>query len=240
MVSSPTSVRYTYTPRRKIVWEEICRYLNRHYIGRDAAVLELGCGYGDFIGNISAAQKTAIERDENYKPYIEAYGGIDIRFGDSIKELKKIESNKYNVVFCSNYFEHFTIGAVQRQLNMIARILTQDGKLIVLQPNFSLCCEHYFDDWTHKTAFSDISFSDLLSDSGFFRVDKCIKGFMPFSIKSRLPVIRAIVRAYLWSGVKPFAAQFLIIASATARVNHERVNHERAEHERADQGGANH
>ena len=223
MVSSLTSVRYAYTPKRKIVWEEICRYLNRHYIGRDAAVLELGCGYGDFIGNISAAQKTAIERDENYKPFIEAYGGIDILFGDSIKELKKMESKKYNVVFCSNYFEHFSVGVVLRQLKMISRILRQDGKLIVLQPNFSLCSKHYFDDWTHKTAFSDISFSDLLSDSGF-RVDKCIKGFLPFSIKSRLPVMRAMVRAYLWSSVKPFAAQFLIVASATEGAKHGGAN----------------
>jgi SAM-dependent methyltransferase len=193
-------------------------------------VLELGCGYGDFIGNISAAQKTAVETDENYRPYIEAYGGIDIRFGDSIKELKKMEGNKYNVVFCSNYFEHFTIGAVRRQLKMILKILTKDGKLIVLQPNFSLCSTHYFDDWTHKTAFSDISFSDLLSDSGF-NVDKCIKGFMPFSIKSRLPVMRAIVRAYLWSSVKPLAAQFLIVASATGGANHDGANHDGDNHE---------
>ena len=174
--------------------------------------MELGCGYGDFIGNVVASHKAAIEIDRFFEPYLDEYGSINILWGDSRLILASIEESSYDVVFCSNYFEHFELSDVESQLHFIRNILSNYGKLIVLQPNFQLCANNYFDDWTHKSIFSHLSFSDLLAANGYV-VEKCCKKFLPFSFKSRFPINRLFTRLYLCSPYKPFATQFLIVSS---------------------------
>ena len=51
------STLFTFSKKRKIVWGEICNYLNQHFIPKDSAVLELGSGYGDFIGQIRPGKR---------------------------------------------------------------------------------------------------------------------------------------------------------------------------------------
>ena len=209
-----TTTRYDFLPKRKLVWEEICRYLNRHFISEDASVLELGSGYGDFIGNILAKERVAIEKNIFFKKCSSNYLDITVHWADALSALKKIPKQSFDVVFCSNYFEHFELPEIQDQLDMISDILKPGGKLLVLQPNYQLCSKLYFDDWTHKSIFSHISFSDLLETHGFY-IDKCMKKFLPFSMKSRFPINRLLVRFYLKSPIKPFAGQFLIVALLT-------------------------
>ena len=61
---SYASAMFTYSEKRKTVWGDISNYLNRHYIPKDSAVLELGSGYEDFIGQIKTREKVAIEIDD--------------------------------------------------------------------------------------------------------------------------------------------------------------------------------
>lgn len=210
-MKSYATTRYPYFPDRKIVWEEICRYLNRHYISNDSEILELGSGYGDFIGNIHARKRVAIENDIAFKEYLSDYPNVTVHYLDAKAALKTFPKRSFDVVFCSNFFEHFEISEVRKLLDLVAVVLKTGGKLVILQPNFQLCSPLYFDDWTHKSVFSHVSLSDLLQCHGF-NIYSCIKKFLPFSMKSRLPISRVLVRLYLNSPVKPFAAQFLIVA----------------------------
>ena len=205
------TTRYPYAPERRMVWEEICRYLNRHYISGDSDILELGCGYGDFIGNIHSRNRVAVEKDLAFKEYLADYPNVTVHYLDAKSALSTFPKKSFDVVFCSNFLEHFEIPEVRDLLNSISDILKPGGKLVVLQPNFQLCSSLYFDDWTHKSIFSHVSFSDLLECHGF-TIKSCIKKFLPFSMKSKLPISRRLVRLYLNSPVKPFAMQFLIVA----------------------------
>ena len=205
------TTRLAHSAKRQGVWKEICRYLNRQHISSDAAVLELGAGWGDFIGQIHARVKAAIEYDGAFRGSIESYPGVALHNDDALVALPAMVERSFDVVFASNYFEHFGMEVVEKQLGLIHRILKPGGKLIVIQPNFQLCAPKYFDDYTHKTVFSHISFSDLVQVHGFTVAD-CRKRFLPFSMKSRIPSAPFLVRLYLACPIKPMAGQFLLVA----------------------------
>lgn len=150
--------------------------------------------------------------DGNYSEFIKAYGNeINLLHGDVRKIAPTLPSEEYDSVLASNFFEHFTIEEISKLLKEIHRMMSKDGTLIVIQPNYRFCASEYFDDYTHRTVFSHVSFGDLLQVMGF-RIEVNMPRFLPFSFKSRFPVTRLLVRLYLHSPFKPMGAQFLIIA----------------------------
>jgi len=205
------SAMFTFSKKRKMVWGEICNYLNRHYIPKDSSVLELGSGYGDFIGQIKAREKVAIEFEDIHAERMRSYPDVKMLFGSTMDLLPALGKSQFNVVFSSNYFEHFSIEDIQTQIKGVVDVLKRGGKLVIIQPNFQLFPEKYFDDWTHKTVFSHETMLGFLEMNGF-HVQHCQKRFLPYSMKSRLPVSKLLVRLYLNSPIKPLAGQFLIVA----------------------------
>jgi hypothetical protein len=89
--------------------------------------------------------------------------------------------------------------------------LRPGGRLIVVQPNFRLQPRRYFDDYTHKTIFTDNGFRDFLKSEGW-TIAHAEPRFMPFSMKSRFPTAEWLVRLYLASPIRPLAGQFLVVA----------------------------
>jgi predicted SAM-dependent methyltransferase len=71
-------------------------------------------------------------------------------------------SGSLGTVFASNFFEHFTIEQASGILSEADRVLRPRGRLIAVQPNFRLEPRRYFDDYTHRTAFTDNGFRDFL------------------------------------------------------------------------------
>jgi len=82
---------------------------------------------------------------------------------------------------------------------------------VIVQPNFRLEPRRYYDDYTHRTAYTDGGFRDFLKSLGW-RIVHSEPRFMPFSMKSRFPVALWLIRLYLASPVRPLAGQFLVIA----------------------------
>ena len=82
---------------------------------------------------------------------------------------------------------------------------------MLVQPNYRLCSKRYFDDYTHVSIWSDVGMAEFLKAMGM-ELERVDPRFLPFSLKSRLPVSRNLIRAYLRSPVKPAAGQMLIIA----------------------------
>ena len=83
-----------------------------------------------------------------------------------------------------------------------------------MQPNYRLSYKTYFDDPTHKKVFSDTALRAFLISFGF-EIEMAKPRFLPFSLKSRpsiIPVLPIIIRAYLYSPIKPFAGQMLFVA----------------------------
>lgn len=192
---------------RKGVWKEIVRYVKKD-TGKINTLLELGAGYCDFINQFPAKIKIGYELNPEMIKFANA--DVDLRI-DTATLLQNIEDKSIDMVFASNFLEHLDQEKLQIMLPRIRDVLKNKGILILLQPNYRLCAEHYFDDETHQTIFSDSTISEFLNDFGF-SVKKLIPGLLPFSMKSRLPKWPFLVRLYLMSPVKPMAAQMYVVA----------------------------
>jgi SAM-dependent methyltransferase len=204
--------RFGYDPRRDLVWKEVVRWIQAHYIPTDARVLDCGAGYCNFINHVVANERHAVDLFTQMPDY--AAAGV-VCHVDSATQMDFFEDDSFDVIFASNLAEHLTRPDLIRFLGEARRVLKLGGLLILMQPNFKYCSRTYFDDYTHIQIFTDASLYDFLEAYGFTVKDSLPK-FMPVNMKStlrlNLPALPLIVRLYLAMPFKPFAGQLLMVA----------------------------
>jgi cyclopropane fatty-acyl-phospholipid synthase-like methyltransferase len=192
-----------------VVWRVVADHL-AHLIPPDAHVLEIGAGYCAWINAVRAARRVATDRWPDVARH--AAAGVEARVLDATADLRSLGAAAFDVALASNVLEHFapdTAASVARDLSYV---LKPGGRLIVIQPNFRYASARYFDDYTHRAVFTDVSLPAMLRAEGF-RVDEVRARFLPYSMRdSRLPIRPWLVRAYLASPFKPMAGQMLVVA----------------------------
>jgi SAM-dependent methyltransferase len=198
---------YPWLSGRAGVWREIARYVLEDAPGAET-VLELGAGYCDFINNVEARTRIAFDLNPEMARF--ASTGVDLRVGDC-RGLPGIDDGAVDLVFASNFIEHFTVPEAEALLRDVRRVLRPGGHLALIQPNYLRNSAHYWDDPTHRTAFHHLNLPGLLERSGL-RVQRVVPGLLPFSMKSRLPKLPLLVRFYLRCPVRPLAAQMYAVA----------------------------
>jgi SAM-dependent methyltransferase len=201
--------RYKWNNDRPIVWKEIVRFL-KPYLVHATRVVDLGAGYCDFINNVDAKERIAVDLSPDFAQYV-AEGVTAVQ--SPVTDLSKITSASTDVAFASNLLEHLTDAEHEMLMKELKRILKTDGFFIALQPNYRYSYKTYFDDHTHKKVFSHESFKNFFESHGFDVVWMKPK-FLPFSLKSRpslIPLHPLVVRAYIHSPLKPFAGQMLFV-----------------------------
>jgi SAM-dependent methyltransferase len=203
------STRLPHDSRRNTLWKTLCESFFQRFVRAEHTVLELGCGYGEFINNIQCSSKIAMDRWAGITEYLNP--GVRTEIGE-ITSLKGIADRSVDFVFASNIFEHLTQADLALCLSEVRRVLRPGGTINIVQPNYRLCYAEYFDDYTHVAIYSDRSLSDFLSVNGF-KILTCMPRFLPLTIKSRLPVSPLLIKAYLMSPVKPLAKQMFLRAS---------------------------
>ncbi len=206
--SAYCSTRFAPDPRREILWQSLVKFYFSRLIDKNACVLELGAGYGNFINNVTAAQRLALDIWDEFPNYLAP--GIVSHVG-RVDDLAWVPDGSVDFVFASNLFEHVTQDAFASVLCQLKTKLAPGGTLNLLQPNFRFAYREYFDDYTHTTIYSDISICDFLNANGY-EVLACHPRFLPLTIKSRLKVSPVLIRAYLLSPIKPLGKQMFIRA----------------------------
>jgi SAM-dependent methyltransferase len=202
------TTRLAYDKKREVLWAVLCEHYFSKFIRPDFHVLELGAGYANFINNVRCARRTAVDLWAKMPDY--AAPGVDARVG-SVADLGFLPDASVDLAFASNLFEHLIQDDFAKTLAQLRRKLKPDGTLIIVQPNYKRAYKEYFDDYTHVSVYSDVSLCDFLAANGF-EILECRAGFLPFSVKSGLPVSPALIRLYLASPWKPLAKQMLIRA----------------------------
>jgi SAM-dependent methyltransferase len=208
MTDAYFATRLAHDTRREQLWGYLTRYLQR-FVPPNAAVMELGAGYCYFINSVSGARRVAVDASAEIERWKGA--GVEAICADALQYLRKAESQQFDFILASNFFEHFEWPALQEMIGLIFRVLRPSGRLAVIQPNFRLAAGHYFDDYTHRAIFTDASLNDWLQ-SGGFEVLKLVPRFLPFSVKSRMGGLSFLVPLYLRLPYRPFAGQMFALA----------------------------
>ena len=194
--------------KRDTVWKALWRYFFAKRIKPDDCVLDLGCGYGEFINNVSARRRIGIDLWDGMPAHLEP--GVEAIVG-SVTDLSKVDDNSVDYAFSSNLFEHLTKDQLAELLGELKAKLAPGGTLTTVQPNYRFAAREYWDDYTHVTAWSHVSLADFLESQGY-EVVEVRPRFLPLTVKSRLPVWPLLIAAYLASPVKPLGKQMLIVA----------------------------
>lgn len=199
--------RFAPDRRRQLVWEHLAAYL-RPWMPADGALLDLGAGYADLANAAGCARRVAFDQRADLADYTAA--GVEAEVGD-VTDLSRFADDSFDAVFASNLLEHLEWPQLDRCVDEIRRVLRPGGHFIAMQPNFRLNPKRYFDDFTHRTIFTDESLSDYLTSHGL-PVVRCEARFLPLTMKSRLSFGHRLVPLYLRLPYRPLAGQMLVVA----------------------------
>jgi SAM-dependent methyltransferase len=200
--------RFTPDPRREILWKTLWCAFFRHRVPQNACVLDLGSGYGEFINNVVARRRIAIDSWPGFVAHLAP--GVEAIIGD-VTDLSMIEDGTVDFAFASNIFEHLTQRQLASTLFALSKKLAPTGTLTILQPNYRYAFREYFDDYTHVAVWSHVSLADFLAANGFEIVELRPR-FLPLTIKSRLPIWPFLIRTYLAVPIKLVGKQMLVVA----------------------------
>jgi SAM-dependent methyltransferase len=196
-------------PAREAVWGAIAAHLAR-WIHPSASVVEIGAGYCAWINAVQAADRVAVDIWDELPRY--AAPGVQTRQLDAATSLRVLGESRFDVVLASNVLEHLEPDAAASAVDDVRALLRPGGRFIIIQPNFRDAYRRYFDDYTHRSVFTDVSLPNLLRAHGF-AIELVQRRFLPYSMRNvQRPLPSWLVTAYLRSPVKPGAGQMLVIA----------------------------
>jgi SAM-dependent methyltransferase len=204
--------RFVPDARREGVWRHLTPYLSK-YVPPEASVLELGAGYCFFINHVRARRRVAVDLAPTLLSA--AASGVEAHQADAIEFLTAAQPGEFDFIFASNFLEHFEWPALDEMRRLIVRALSPRGRLALVQPNFRLAPGRYFDDYTHRTIFTDVSLADWLAGGGL-RVTRVEPRFLPLTVKSGLGHFSFLVPLYLRLPWRPLAGQMFVLAERRA------------------------
>lgn len=206
------SVRFTGIEEyRDRVWRVLVSEFFSHWVAPDSTVLDLGCGYGEFINNLNAKCKYGMDLNPASRDRLHP----EIRLIEQDCSTPwPLANNSLDVVFTSNFLEHLPAkGALQGTLLEARRCLRPGGRLITLGPNVKHLSGRYWDFFDHHLPLTELSLSEAMIMAGF-EVERAISKFLPYTmcqgIRPPIWTLRAYLRLPLaW---KLFGKQFLVIS----------------------------
>ncbi len=200
---------------RKAVWRVLVDEFFQTYVRPDARVMDLGCGYGEFINQVRAGKKFAMDLNPDAPRWL----GADTEFIlHDCSQRWPLTDGAVNVVFTSNLFEHLPHKAALGQtLDEIRRCLAKDGLLVAMGPNIKFVPGSYWDFWDHYVPLTELSLSEALETRGF-AIDRCEDRFLPYTMARgpQYPVAFLSLYLKLRLAWKFLGKQFLVIARKPA------------------------
>jgi len=196
---------------RNAVWKVLTEKFLSRYIKPQATVLDLGCGYGEFINNVQCARKYAMDLNPNARTYLAP--GIDFLHQDCSHRWE-LPDESLDVVMTSNFLEHLpSRQSVADTLLQAKRCMRTGALLIAMGPNEKYVGGAYWDFWDHHIALTERSMVEILEILRF-QVDTVIDRFLPYTMVNTRPYPMFFVSLYLMFPLawKLIGKQFLVIA----------------------------
>lgn len=196
---------------RNKVWQILTAGFFSRWVAPDATVLDLGCGYGEFIGNIKAGRKLAMDLNPDARQHL----GPEIEFlQQDCSEPWPTPAASLDVIFTSNFFEHLPDKeSLSRTLRHALHSLKPGGRLIALGPNVKFLHGQYWDFYDHHVYLTEASLGEAMEIEGY-EIEVIKPRFLPYTMVEAPEYPMFFVRLYitfpfLW---RIFGKQFLIVA----------------------------
>jgi SAM-dependent methyltransferase len=198
-------------PRKNKIWKTLCSDFFQKFISPDSTVIDIACGYGEFLNNICAKRKIAIDLNLNAKNFLDK----NIEFHQCLAtDLSKIASESTDVAFTSNFLEHLPDKkTLDLFLDQVLIVLKPGGKYLILGPNLRYIPGKYWDFYDHHLGMTHLSLLEALKLKGF-EIEICVDKFLPYTTQRSFLTHPFFVKLYLrlpfvW---KIFGKQFFIVA----------------------------
>lgn len=197
--------------KRKQVWKILCDEFFQQHVPPQSAVLDLACGYGEFINNIQAARKYGVDLNPDSRSHLDA--AVEFKLTPAY-DLSHIPDDSLDRVFTSNFLEHLPDkAACDTVLKEVRRTLKPGGKFMILGPNIRYAYKEYWDYYDHYLALSHLSLVEGLLLAGY-QPETVVDRFLPYTMNNATPTADWMIRLYLrtppvW---KLLGKQFFVIA----------------------------
>jgi len=91
---------------RNVIWRILVKNFFSKWIPRGSTVLDLGCGYGEFINNIEKCERHGMDLNPDSLDYLDKTVVFHEQDCSSPWPFPK---ESLDLIFTSNFFEHFFI-----------------------------------------------------------------------------------------------------------------------------------
>lgn len=197
--------------KRRRVWNVLCRDFFDAYSSNSFTVVDLACGYGEFINTVKAGRRIGVDLNPDAPKHL----APTVEFHRiPATELGRIGSGVADLLFTSNFLEHLKDKAECDAVFAAVRgLLKPGGRFVVMGPNIRYAYREYWDYYDHYLPLSHLSLAEGLTTAGF-AVERVIPRFLPYTMNNSTPTSDFLIKAYLklpfaW---KIFGKQFLVVA----------------------------
>lgn len=197
--------------RKNAIWQVICRSFLQQFVRPSDTVVDVACGYGEFLNHIVAQRKIAVDLNPEAAHFLA--DGVEFHLRRAT-ELGSVITGAANVVFTSNFLEHLpdkpTLDAF---LDQVWLALKPGAKYLVLGPNLRYLPGQYWDFYDHHLGLTHLSLCEALQLKGFV-IERCMDRFLPFTTQGALPTHPWLVWLYLRMPLawRLLGKQFFVVA----------------------------
>lgn len=197
--------------KRKRVWKILCQNYFQQFVPTDGSILDLACGYGEFINNIVANKRFAADLNTDSSRHLDNNVSFKLTAANDLSHLK---SDSLDRVFTSNFLEHLpSKEACSEVFKEVLRVLKPGGAFMILGPNIRYAYKEYWDYYDHYLPLSHLSLVEGLVLAGY-KPEIVIDRFLPYTMNNSRPTADWIIKTYLavplaWNF---FGKQFFVVA----------------------------
>jgi SAM-dependent methyltransferase len=196
---------------RRRMWSVLTADYFQQFIPAQGTVLDLGCGWGEFINQISAARKFGMDLNPDSARHLA--DGVQFLHQDCSQPWQ-VEPGSLDAVFTSNFFEHLPDkAALKATLAHAFTALKPGGRLIALGPNVKATGGAYWDFFDHHVMLTEQSLREVIELTGF-TTERCLARFLPYTAVGKPQAPLWMIRLYLKLPIvwRFFGGQFLLVA----------------------------
>jgi len=169
----------------------------RRFLPKDkaAVIIDAGCGYGAavwWLHQLGYSNAEGIDVSPELIETARTLGIAKVNEANLVTFLAQ-HADTYDLIFARDVLEHFSKDEIVENLDLMYGALKQGGTLVIQAPNGEspFGGRIRYGDFTHETAFTSSSLSQLLLMSGFVTV-------RTYPVQPPVVGLKSLVRFLMW------------------------------------------